>query len=235
LAKDCSEIRAGSGLQTAQQIRRVKATTPERWNLLWQTAGLEGSARQCYEELLALYGQSRRSYHTLGHINDCLTEFDAARSLAHSPIPVEFAIWFHDVIYDTHASDNEERSAEFAKRNLADAGASAGIWEAVVALITATRNHDQTLHQDAALIVDVDLAILGQPEPRFLEYEQQIRREYGWVPESVFCAKRAEILEHFLARPRIYTHEEFFGRYEQQARSNLQDSVRALKKGCLPG
>jgi len=65
------------------------------------------------------------------------------------------------------------------------------------------------------------LSILGQPDARFREYEAQIRREYEWVAGASFVARRAEILERFLARERIYTTDPFFSKYERQARTNL--------------
>jgi len=101
--------------------------------------------------------------------------------------------------------------------------------QAVVALVMATKTHDPSLHADAPLLVDIDLSILGQPEARFSEYESQIRREYDWVPDRIFAAKRAEILEQFLARERIYSTKQFFDQYEKQARVNLQASVQNLK------
>ena len=79
-----------------------------------------------------------------------------------------------------------------------------------------------------SLLVDVDLSILGQPDERFREYEAQIRREYEWVPEEIFAAKRAEILQGFLARERIYTTDSFFGRFESEARTNLRNSLHHL-------
>jgi len=85
------------------------------------------------------------------------------------------------------------------------------------------------VHPDAPLLVDIDLSILGQAEARFQEYEAQIRREYEWVPEPAFALKRAEILERFLARERIYSTEPFFSKYEKQARANLLGSIRKLR------
>jgi len=78
--------------------------------------------------------------------------------------------------------------------------------------------------------VDVDLSILGQGEQRFAEYESQIREEYRWVPKRIFNSKRAEILERFLARRRIYVTDFFAAKYEQQARRNLEGSIRQLKR-----
>src|SRR5207253_1454914 len=99
----------------------------------------------------------------------------------------------------------------------------------VAALIMATKSHDPGLHPNAPLLVDVDLSILGKPPERFEEYEEQIRREYDWVPQEVFAAKRAEILERFLSRERIYSTDLFLDKYEQQGRINLRNSVNKLR------
>jgi predicted metal-dependent HD superfamily phosphohydrolase len=97
--------------------------------------------------------------------------------------------------------------------------------------VLATKQHDGSLHPDAPLLVDVDLSILGQPPERFWQYENQIRAEYEWVPNEVFATRRAEILEQFLARKRIYSTDNFFRKYEAQARMNLRASVENLRGG----
>lgn len=203
---------------------------PERWIGLWRKIGAITEPASAYQELVSLYSEPHRHYHNLRHISDCLAEFDALRAQARQPAAVELAIWFHDAIYDPRASDNEERSAELAKRRIAEAGCSEETIVSVVALIMATKTHDSKLSVDAPLLVDVDLSILGKSMERFHEYETQIREEYSWVPELTFAVKRAEILERFLARPRIYSTELVFNKYEHQARENLRASLRRLKQ-----
>jgi predicted metal-dependent HD superfamily phosphohydrolase len=207
----------------------VNAATPERWAQVWRQVTATRAPGPVYEELVARYAEPHRYYHNLRHIAECLAEFDGARRLAVEPLALELALWFHDVVYDTHAPDNEEQSAEWARRRIDEAGGGAQLSESVATLVLATKAHEASRHADAPLLIDVDLSILGQGKERFQEYEAQIRREYEWVPEATFAAKRAEILERFLARKRIYSTEPFFAKYEQQARANLQDSVRTLK------
>lgn len=64
------------------------------------------------------------------------------------------------------------------------------------------------------------------------QHEEQIRREYAWVPAGVFAFKRAEILERFLARERIFAADWFHAKYEQRARRNLEASISALRDSC---
>lgn len=201
----------------------------ERWSQLWLAATHQAAPAGLYDRLLALYAEPHRHYHNQRHIADCLVEFDGAAHLVTDPTAVEVAIWFHDAIYDTRAPNNEERSAELAVDWLKPVGAGEGLLNSVRQLVLATKAHDGTLHPDAPLLVDVDLSILGQPPERFWEYEQQIRAEYAWVEPAFFTAKRAEILERFLARPRLYASDYFYERYENQARVNLQASVQQLR------
>ena len=201
----------------------------ERWTKLWREIGAEDDGLAVYEELVSYYSEPHRVYHNLNHIAECLNEFDTARNSAQQPLPVELAIWFHDAIYDTRAANNEEKSAELAQKRIADAKAGGKLCASVFALVMATKAHDSSLHADAPLLVDIDLSILGKPEDRFWEYESQIRHEYDWVPEAIFAAKRAEILERFLGRERIYSTKQFVDRYEKQARANLQASIKKLK------
>ena len=201
----------------------------ERWTKLWHEIGAKDDGLAVYEELVSLYSEPHRHYHNLLHIDECLNEFESARSLAQQPSAVELAIWFHDAVYDTHAANNEEKSAELAQKRIVDAKAGGELCASVFALVMATRTHDPSLHADAPLLVDIDLSILGKPAERFWEYEAQIRHEYEWVPEATFATKRAEILEGFLRRKRIYSTDQFFDRYEKQARANIQTSLQKLK------
>jgi len=146
------------------------------------------------------------------------------------PDEVEAALWFHDVIYDPHAGDNEERSADLADRLLGAAGVTTEHLAEIRRLVLAT-GHRVALdpQDDASVLTDIDLTILGAERGRFDEYEADIRREYAFVPEDEFRRRRREILESFLARPTIYATPWFRDRFEVPARENLQRSIAALR------
>ena len=201
----------------------------DRWLRLWQAAVASGDGATWYEKLTRAYAEPQRHYHNQQHIAECLAEFDGARHLTQQPAAVELALWFHDAVYDPKASDNEERSAALARSCLETGGASR-LAATVSDLVMATKSHSTEAGPDAALTFDADLSILGQGEQRFAEYEAQIREEYRWVPKLIFNLKRAEILERFLARSRIYATDFFAAKCEQQARRNLEGSIRQLKR-----
>lgn len=204
-------------------------TNLKRWQKLWHSIGGESGAAEQFAALQERYSEPHRAYHTFVHISDCLAQFDLVRHQAVRPDEVEFALWLHDVIYDPHASDNEEKSAQWAVDMLQQGAAPAVVTARVAELILATRHITVPDEIDAQLVVDIDLSILGRAPDIFAAYEDQIRHEYHWVPDEVYRPERVEILERFLARPAIYQTPFFKARYEVQARKNLKQSVSKLR------
>jgi predicted metal-dependent HD superfamily phosphohydrolase len=99
----------------------------------------------------------------------------------------------------------------------------------VADLVLATRHDTLPADPDAQLLCDIDLSILGRDADRSARFEQQIRREYAWVPEPLYRSARAEVLAGFLARPAVYQTEFFRERYERGARSNLTRIIGELR------
>lgn len=174
-----------------------------------------------YDEVVARYSEVHRHYHSLQHLGECIRWLEAVSALAQRPAEVEAALWFHDAICEPGRPDNEERSASWARAALLDAGVREEPAVRVERLVLATKHTAAPASGDAQLLVDIDLAILGAEQPRFAEYEQQIRREYASVPQAVFRQRRQAILRSFLDRPRIYSTGYFHAALEQRARANL--------------
>lgn len=202
--------------------------TPDRWRAL--CAPMRGAAVDDeYQRLRRAWGGWSRAYHTLTHLEACLQEFDAHRALANQPSEVEFALWYHDAVYKTWRKDNESQSAAWAAQFLTRLGSPQPLIERMRAMILATTHQPGPLGGDTALVVDIDLSILGQPVVVYDEFERQVRREYWWVPKRKYVAGRTAVLRSFLARESIYHHSVFRERYEALARENLQRAVARLQ------
>ena len=202
----------------------------KRWNDLWQQIGSRGFSREnAYNELVSLYGKSERFYHNFVHIVHSLREFDNVRHLIENPEQVETALWYHDAVYDTRAKDNEERSAELARRKLKEAGLRKEFIENVTFLILSTKHQAMPKKTYEQYVVDIDLSILGKSEKEFNEYERDIRDEYAWVSDEQFIQGRSALLQKFLDRNSVYLTDLFRQKYEQQARMNLETSLAKLK------
>lgn len=201
------------------------------WNCCWSGLEAQGDGVALMQRLVSAYQQPQRKYHTLQHLSECLLLLSQHRGLAVEPDEVEMALWFHDAIYDVMAHDNEARSAEWAAQALADAGVPTARVERITQHILATRHSALPEGRDQALLVDIDLAILGAESVRYQAFERQVREEYAWVPEPLFRQKRAEVLEGFLGRTQLYNTPALREALEAQARVNLAGAIAALRRG----
>lgn len=205
-----------------------------RWVQLWTETRGNSPDPSKWKEWLDLHREPQRHYHTDRHIEECFALFDGAISRLQEPRWVAWALFFHDAVYDPQKSDNEEQSAALAAPTLREAGLGESAVAAVQSLILSTKSHQKSDQPDSPYLLDIDLAILSAPEPRFFEYEGQIRSEYSFVPLSFYGVKRAEILETFLSRPKIYLTEFLGAAREERAISNLKKSIAFLKRGEIP-
>ena len=200
---------------------------PDRWQALMQGLGLPGNERTL-AQLLAAYRQRHRHYHTARHIQACLEQFDAVRGDAADPHAIELALWFHDAVYNPYRADNEQASADWATRFLRDNGAPASLHGRVHALIMATRHEAVADGHDAAILIDIDLSILGAGAEAYEAYRRAVRREYRWVPGPLFRRSRRAVLASFLERERIFLTERFHASREAAARRNIAAELDRL-------
>src|ERR1700722_16002533 len=94
----------------------------DRWVALCQSIGVNKPESGWYDRLTKAYAEPQRFYHNRQHIIECLAEFDPARRFAVDRNAVEFALGFHEAVYDPKAGDNEEQSAALAKECLNSLG-----------------------------------------------------------------------------------------------------------------
>lgn len=175
--------------------------------------------------ILSRYAEVHRKYHTLQHLDECLTLFERMQHAADHPHEVEMALWFHDSIYDLKASDNEQRSAAWAKENLLRENVEAASVERIFNLIMVTKHTGSPQTRDEQVLVDIDLAILGSDSLRFSEYERQIREEYSFVPGFLYRMKRKSVLKAFANRSTIYSTPLLHQELEYRARANLASAI----------
>jgi len=200
----------------------------DAWARVWAELGVVRVSRETYEELIRHYCEPHRAYHNLQHLKECLQVRRFVNATCQAPAEIDLALWFHDAIYDPLRSDNELRSAQWLDDVARDSGLGDETRHRLYNLIRVTRHDGAPASADEAVLVDTDLAILGASFERFEEYDQQIRREYQFVPLPVYRQKRRQVLEGFLARGRLYTTAAYFDAFEQQARANLARAIERL-------
>ncbi|WOH65005.1 phosphohydrolase [Bradyrhizobium sp. BWA-3-5] len=178
------------------------------------------------EDLIAAYTAAGRHYHNLAHIEDCVAALARIDDLsAREREILSEAIWWHDVVYDATRADNEERSAELAEQHV-----RADIAEEVGRLIRLTKTHDvKSGDRLGAILISIDLSILGAEPARYDAYAAAIRQEFIHVPEADYRAGRARVLGHFAAKPVIFPDAAFAAKYDQKARANLARELASLR------
>lgn len=174
------------------------------------------------------YAEPHRHYHTLEHVVACIETLDStmAQSESIAEPEIELALWFHDIVYNPLAKNNEEESADL----LLDVGRGLHLPEKTLLIaadiIVYTKHAMPVSNKPASYqyAIDADLSILGESESIFDKYEADVRKEYELVPDSVFWPTRCRILQGFLDKP-IYNTREFKAAYEEKARANLARSI----------
>lgn len=186
--------------------------------------------RNIFELIWQYYSSSNRYYHNINHIVSCHQQLDTYEKVEFKhPAFVRFAIWFHDVIYDTRQNNNEEMSALLAKTVLFNNCVPEEI-EAANELILFTKHNRFAENEYEKLISDIDLSILGTFGSEYKKYSEAIRLEYGWVPDYMYYSQRLKILKGFYNKENIYYNELFKQLYEIEAKNNLRGEIREIEE-----
>jgi predicted metal-dependent HD superfamily phosphohydrolase len=203
-----------------------------KWRALAADLGLDDAkSREVGDYLLAQYAADDRHYHDVRHIVSMLDGFDALKTRFAQPLASELAIFFHDVIYDASRQDNEEQSARKLRELLGDFVAGELV-DIATSTIEATKKHAATSNTDTNLVLDLEMAILGQPWAVYERYAKGVMQEYLPVyGEATYREGRLRLfLEPTIAHGNIFLTEEFEHLTEPTVR-NLQREAVILKSG----
>ncbi len=213
----------------------------QRFVALWQSiTGDKGTGEALFVfQMEDRYAEPHRKYHTWEHIQACLKVFDEFKPYALRPHLIEFALFFHDIIYEVDQSkgvDNEAASAEFANKELTTYSTSDPMYtkggcvilgdddlDRIMGLIMATKHDKVPKDPDEQLIADIDLVTaFGVDKSEYARQRAAIRQEYQHVPDHTFRDVRGKILMRFLERrPNIYYWKPIRDKYEELSELNL--------------
>ena len=99
-------------------------------------------------------------------------------------------------------------------------------------MIRLTKSH-QVEPEDrlGAILISIDLSILGAELAQYDAYAAAIRKEFAHVGDRDYRSGRAKVLSQFAARPVIFPDAVFARRYDRQARENLARELASLSSG----
>jgi predicted metal-dependent HD superfamily phosphohydrolase len=180
-----------------------------------------------WSDIATHYSNSNRYYHNLAHLDHLAQELLKVKAKIIDWDTIVCSIAYHDIVYDTARSDNEDKSADYAASILSGILKSSQI-DKIKQAILATKSHQYNNDPDINHFTDADLATLGASPEQYMDYSRQIRKEYQSYPDDMYKSGRQKVIEHFLNMDRIYKTSFFFDQYEKQARINLQMELSLL-------
>ncbi len=201
----------------------------ERWKLLAQKLHIPSSkCLEIYQLIQEKYGEKHRKYHNLSHIYSMLLLAEQEHKQFVAPDLLALAIWFHDIIYNAKRKDNEQKSADFARKLLVDYYPTEKL-DLLEKMIVSTKKHVPLADfSDIHWLLDFDLAVLAADRPIYEQYTLAIRQEYKIFPNLIYKPGRRKVLTHFLNMDAIYYTDSFRSNYETLARENLNWEISRL-------
>ncbi|KFC21815.1 HD domain-containing protein [Epilithonimonas lactis] len=181
-----------------------------------------------WQEIEKSYSQKNRKYHNFAHLENMIFELENVKDEISDFDALLFSVFYHDIVYKATSKDNEEKSAEIAKKCLEKINISNERIIKIYNQILATKSHKKSDDSDTNFLLDADLAILGKDWNAYENYVRQIREEYSIYPDFLYKPGRKKVLTHFLEFEEIFKTDNFKEKYEKIARENIKREISIL-------
>jgi len=190
------------------------------WYRAHREFGIKPDWRE-FKRVRAAYAEKHRHYHTWQHIYECC--LFTRKHYGLQPLVV-MALFYHDIVYDVTRKDNEELSAQ----QWIDYATSRGLHRVayikmnlIADGIRMTATHKITgiksLFYD--MLNDADMHVFLCPDSHYLEYAQNIWREYRGFGREKYLEGRLAFLNSVDPLTMYYTHQAT--RMVHHAKANL--------------
>ena len=202
-----------------------------RFQLLWRRCLVDPTIDESaaiHQRLIDAYSEPQRYYHTLHHIEHCLSLFDKVSSNLQCPEALELAIWFHDFVYQPGATDNEQSSADqfmLVTKNVFDDKHRNLVYQHIMATVHVESDMD---HEDTNYMVDIDLSSFGLPWAEFKRDSDNLRLEMPHLSDDDYYRKQLAFQQALIDRPQFFRSDFFYQHYEDQARLNLTNYFETI-------
>ncbi len=214
------------------RMDNVMLYTEQKWKQLTAFSKKEELKDKLWSEIVELYNGPYRFYHNLAHVASLFKWSEQYVDKLRSPLAVGFAILYHDIVYDTFKSNNEEESAAKAVEHLTELNVKRSIIEEVEAYILATKGHElleaDGNSNDISYFLDFDLSMLGSSWDEYEQYSHQIRKEYRQYPDAVYLPGRKNALKQLSDKDTLYFTADFRENLEPAARQNIFREMQLL-------
>lgn len=111
---------------------------------------------------------------------------------------LSFAILMHDYVYEIGKTDNEIKSAQYAKVLASGTNLTTEETDKAIECIIASASHDLSKYKDDPVILTFllgDLHVLFGGKPKYEGFAKGIREEYGIYSDEDYIAGRTKVLD----------------------------------------
>src|SRR3990167_7323862 len=219
-----------------REIRLEKANVVElrdRWRRACDVFSLSGvgvpKIMSSFDKIATQY--TREGYHNLDHLSFMLKLLDNYRPILRNSAVVDFAVFFHDVVYISGSKINEEKSAFYAQDILFSMGAGFVTVDEVNRLITASKDHEveEGARDDTHFFLDADMAILGSDEESYKRYREGVAKDYESIDPKLYLEGRLAFLRGLVDK-RIFSTDEMHQRFHERAQANIKSEIALLEE-----
>jgi len=183
-------------------------------------------------ELQRRYAEPHRHAHCWPRVSAMLAEAEEVAQAIAERTAFVLAVLFHRAVFNRRIGNGGEQSAALMRRMLG--GAPERLLARAEALIMTVQRQelpdttDPSLRGDAALLLDMDRAVLGAPAAAFAAHEAAYRAEYAHLGEDAYAAGRSAELRLLLWRDRIFLTDRYYLEHERRARRNITGLLERL-------
>jgi predicted metal-dependent HD superfamily phosphohydrolase len=209
---------------------------------LYESCGLEPKVEgNPWLALEAAYEKPPRAYHNINHAVECAMMGEAYQL----PAIGVMALLYHDACNVPGGNLNEEESIVILGEHFGECSGSAkgklslrlvegpSQLEAISALIRATKHDREPSTGLEAIVMDIDMAILGSDPEKFDLYDRAIREEYDFVSKADFEVGRVKFFSDLLNKKQIFYSPLLHHRFEKEARANLRSRITRFRLEAL--
>lgn len=182
-----------------------------------------------WNELEKAYQNNSRAYHNLSHLENMFDEWEQCQIIHQNQQGLEWAIFYHDIIYKATKKNNELKSAQLCEERLKELDIPTDVRSLCFEMIIATQKHQKSDNETINLMLDLDMSILGQSWEAYQTYYEGVRKEYAIYPDFLYHPGRVKVLQTFLQQPIFHTSF-FKDKYEAKAIENIKTEIAFLEK-----
>ena len=182
------------------------------------------------ELIISSYSEPHRYYHNLNHIEDCMKMFDMVRYNINNMLDIELAIYFHDIVYDPLAKDNEVRSADIAFERISHINENLANRIKDLVLFTEYSKTFNKSHSNMDFIYlrDIDFHTMGTEA--YWKNAKDIRKEFSCYTDEEFYQGRIKFLQMILDNGRIFESTYFLGTgYNDRALHYIEQEIEQIQ------